>query len=201
MIYRLTISILAAIFFSLSAASLLAGKEYSDSLVTEFEDGGEITIKLSAGEHEIAVSPDDNIRVHWKVKELDELEDIDAKTGIFGSSAIVEVDGPRRGFETVVEVPEHSDLVIKISAGDVHVGNIKGNREINLRAGDLNIEVGDSSDYSHVKGSLWAGDISAGPFDEQASGLFRSIEWRGEGDHKLHFKLYAGDVQIFQAAD
>ena len=115
--------------------------------------------------------------------------------------AIVEVDGPRRDFHTVIEVPQNSDLTIRLTAGDLRVGNVGGDRDIYLRAGDLNIEVGDASEYSHVEGSLWAGDISAGPFEKHSSGLFRSMDWRGDGDQELHFKLYAGDVDIYEARD
>lgn len=198
--YRLFCTLLAGAFFCLSVSSLLAGKEFTDSLETQFVDGGEITVKLTAGEHEILASPDNQIRVHWRVNSGDR-DDVDARTDVNGSSAIIDVDGPRKNFHTVIEVPQRSDLTVRLSAGELHVGNVEGDRDIKLRAGDLNIEVSEASNYAHVEGSLWAGDISAGPFDEAASGLFRSIEWNGAGEQELKFRLYAGEVRIYQAGE
>jgi hypothetical protein len=185
-------------FLCLPLAQLHSDVTDSDSLETAFVDGGRITITLSAGEHRITESPDDHIRVHWRVKDQRSSRDVDARTDVDGTTAKIEVDGPRKGFHTVIEVPRHSDLTVRLSAGELKVGNIEGNKDIHLRAGDLSIEVGNTQDYAQVEGSLWAGDIDAGPFKMQASGLFRSIAWKGEGEHQLRFKLYAGDVRLHQ---
>ena len=116
-----------------------------------------------------------------------------------GSSASIDIDGPRENFRSVIEVPKHSDLVVQLSAGELDIEDIKGSKDIKLRAGELSIEVGGTDEYALVKGSLWAGDIDAGPFDQEKSGLFRSIEWAGEGEYTLSFKLYAGEVTLLQA--
>jgi len=185
----------------LPMAQLHSDAAYTDSLETAFVDGGRITIKLSAGEHQISQSPDNHIRVHWRVKNESSSGEVDARTDVNGSTATIYVDGPRKDFHTVIEVPRHSDLTVRLTAGELEVGNVGGDRDIRLRAGDLSIEVGDSEDYAHVVGSLWAGDIDGGPFNTAASGLFRSIEWRGEGEHELSFKLYAGDVRLYARED
>ncbi|MEM1413182.1 MAG: hypothetical protein AAGH19_12570, partial [Pseudomonadota bacterium] len=175
-----------------AALPLTAIGETTDSLETEFIRGGEITIKLSAGEHRIVRSEDRTIRVHWTVG--DERDDVDASTTVENNTAEIEIDGPGQNFETVIEVPDSSDLKVKLTAGVLNIQDIGGNREINLRAGELRIEVDDTNNYGSVSGSLWAGDIDAGPFQQETSGLFRSIDWSGEGKHSLKFKLMAGDV-------
>ena len=101
----------------------------------------------------------------------------------------------------MIEVPESSDLTVQLSAGVLTVQDTGGNRDIRLRAGELFIEVDDTDNYASVTGSLWAGDIDAGPFNQGASGLFRSIEWKGEGEDDLKFKLMAGDVRLYSDKD
>jgi len=180
-------------------ASVNAESAYTDSMEAEFMQGGQITLKLSAGEHEIVESADNHIRVHWTLE--DESDDVDTQAKVKGNQATIDIDGPRKHFRTVIEVPRNSDLTVRLTAGELDVGNVGGDRDIQLRAGDLSIEVGDTDNYGNVEGSLWAGDINAGPFNRSASGLFRSIEWQGEGDHDVYFKLYAGDVRLYQGGD
>jgi hypothetical protein len=181
------------------AAPLTASDEFTDSQETEFTRDGAITITLSAGVHEIVRSEDAHIRVHWTVG--DERDEVKARTTVDGRTAKVDVDGPSDDFHTVIEVPANSDLKLSLTAGVLTVRDIGGDRDIRLRAGELHIEVGDTDDYGKVAGSLWAGDINAGPFKQGASGLFRSIKWQGEGENDLQFKLYAGDVRLYSGKE
>ena len=179
------------------AAPLWSENSASDSLETEFVDNGKITIELTAGTHEITASRDNHIRVRWSVSKAGDLKKVDARTDVDGSSATIDIEGEGNNFRTVIEVPRHSDLTIRLTAGDLSVENIIGNKDIRLRAGDLDVEVGNPEDYAHVEGSLWAGDIDAGPFNLDTEGLFRSIEWDGSGKYQLRFHLYAGDVRLY----
>jgi len=185
------------IFLLLPAAAVHAQETFTDSLKMAFVDNGEISIRLTAGEHRISTGENDHIRVSWSVEDED-IGSVVTETSVNGSSAKIDIDGPRENFRTVIEVPKHSDLVVQLSAGELDIAYIEGSKDIRLRAGELSIEVGSTDEYAQVKGSLWAGDINAGPFGQEESGLFRSIEWEGKGDHKLSFKLYAGEVTLFQ---
>lgn len=181
---------------ALVSAQLHSEGSTADTLDTAFVDGGRVTINLSAGEHRISESPDDHIRVRWSLDPRYSNQDVDARTEVDGSAATLHIDGPRKNFRTTIEVPRHSNLKVRLTAGELSVENIIGDKDISLRAGDLSIDVGDGEDYAHVQGSLWAGDIVARPLDREASGLFRSIDWTGEGEHELRFHLYAGDVTL-----
>jgi len=186
-----------ALALSMPMAQVHSEESFTDSVETAFVDQGRISIKLSAGEHTITKSDGNTIRVSWRVRDED-IGQVDTHTEVDGSSAKIDIDGPRKKFRTVIEVPRHTDLVVRVSAGEVKIGNIEGDKDIRLRAGDLSIDVGNADDYGDVQGSLWAGDIDAGPFNLEKSGLFRSIEWHGGGDHSLRFKLMAGDVTFYQ---
>lgn len=184
-------------FLLLSAALVQAEETYTDSLEEAFVDNGKINIKLTAGQHRISRSDDDHIRISWRVDDED-IDDVETEARVDGSSAKIDIDGPRENFRTVIEVPRRSDLVVRLSAGELDIEHIEGSKDIELRAGELSIAVGSADEYSQVEGSLWAGEIDAGPFNQEKSGLFRSIEWKGDGEHKLRFKLYAGEVKLLQ---
>jgi hypothetical protein len=186
-------------FFLLFSAALVQAEEpFTDSMEKAFVDNGKISIKLTAGLHRIARSDDDHIRISWRVDDED-IDDVETTIHVDGSSAKINIDGPRENFRTVIEVPGRSNLVVRLSAGELDIEHIEGSKDIELRAGELSIDVGDTDEYAQVKGSLWAGEIDAGPFNQEKSGLFRSVKWTGEGSHQLRFKLYAGEVTLFQA--
>ena len=182
---------------ALATAVLSADEDKPNSLDAPFVDGGRITLELSAGEHRIIGVDGDHIRVRWRADDRRRGEDVETKTDIDGNMAKIELDGPRKNFRTVIEVPRHSDLKIRLSAGELAVEKVTGGKDIRLNAGDLSIEVGDGGEYALVEGSVWAGDIDARTLGTEASGLFRSIDWVGEGKHELSFHLYAGDVTLY----
>jgi hypothetical protein len=55
------------------------------------------------------------------------------------------------------------------------VSGIKGDKDIEINAGDLNMSVGNSSDWGYVDASVTAGDIHAPAFKEATGGLFSII--------------------------
>lgn len=180
-----------------TSTPLLSQKAVTESISSAFVEGGEINIQLSAGDHKILARDDNQIRIRWSVREQDRDKKVAANATVDGLTAKIDLDGPSNNFRTVIEVPRKSDLTIRLTAGELSVGRIMGDKDIRLRAGDLSIEVGDGADYRLAEGSVWAGDIDAGPFNRETGGLFRSLDWRGDGTYDLRFHLYAGDVKIY----
>jgi DUF4097 and DUF4098 domain-containing protein YvlB len=114
-----------------------------------------------------------------------------------GNSADLRVENtPHDNFHATIEVPALTDLRIRLTAGDLRVSGIKGDKDIEAHAGDLNISVGSSSDWGDVDASVTAGDINASPFRASKGGLFRSLRWQGPGKYKLHAHLMAGDINL-----
>jgi hypothetical protein len=110
----------------------------------------------------------------------------------------ITTDGPsNRSLRFTIEVPERSDLYVRMTAGDLTIEDIRGNKDVELRAGDLKIDVGQAADYKTVDASLWAGDIRASAFRIFKGGLFRSFEWAGNGPYRLHARLLAGDLHLY----
>ena len=169
----------------------------SDSLEAPSIDSGQISMDLSAGQYLISASPDNQIRLQWSVKEQSQLLGVEAYAEVDGADATIVLDGPINDFHVNIQVPERSDLSIELSAGELSLEDIVGNKDIRLNAGELRIDVGNPEEYGRVEGSVWAGELHAAPFRIVKEGLFRSIDWRGDGEYQLRAKLKAGELHMY----
>ena len=104
--------------------------------------------------------------------------------------------GPKNNLQVTIEIPSSAMLFVRMSAGDLAVEGVSGDKDIELHAGELNISVGDARDYSRVDASVTSGDLEAPPFHESHGGLFRSFEKHGAGKYTLHAHVGAGDLTL-----
>jgi hypothetical protein len=169
----------------------------SDSLERPFAAGGRIRLDLSAGDYRVSGGPEPRIRVEWTVRDADQLSKVRIGADVQGSHATLTTSGPQNGFRVVIRVPARSDLHVRLTAGDLTVEGIEGNKDVESRAGDVRIDVGRADDYSRVDASVWAGDLDARPYHVSKGGLFRSFDWRGSGPYRLHAHLLAGDLRLY----
>src|SRR6185436_13160950 len=194
--------VLIASTFGVLLAALPAGQSrsdpgsLSDSLERPFAPGGAIHMSLSAGDYHISGSKEPHLRVLWRVRNAEDLPRVRVQADVKGSVATLATDGVRNGFEVEIQVPTRSGLHVRLTAGDLTVDGIEGNKDIESHAGDLTIDVGRAEDYSHVDAALWAGDLEAPPFNVSKGGLFRSFDWKGGGAYTLHAHLKAGDLRL-----
>jgi hypothetical protein len=132
------------------------------------------------------------------VRDADQLSRVHARADVSGSAASITAEGPsNNGLRFDIQVPDRSDLYVRMTAGDIRIEDVRGNKDVELHAGDVRIDVGRAEDYHSVYGSVWAGDIHAAPFNVVKGGLFRSFDWSGHGPYRLHAKLKAGDLRLY----
>ena len=160
----------------------------------DFVSGGKVEMTLESGDYKIRASSDNRIHVRWNEASA---KGVRVKLTTNGKSADLRVeDTPHNNFHAIIEVPALTDVRIRLTAGDLSVSGVKGDKDIELNAGDLNISVGSSSDWGDVDASVTAGDIHAPAFQEARGGLFRSFKWKGPGKYRLHAHLMAGDINL-----
>jgi hypothetical protein len=156
---------------------------------------------LSAGDYVISGSADQRIHIRWSVRDADQLSRVRARADVHGADASIVTDGPsNNGLRFDIQVPNLSDLYVRMTAGDIRIEDVRGNKDVELHAGDVRIDVGRAEDYNSVDASVWAGDIKAEPFNTVKGGLFRSFEWNGHGPYRLHARLKAGDLRLYSKA-
>jgi hypothetical protein len=158
----------------------------------DFVSGGKVEITLESGDYDIRASTDNRIHVRWN-----EASGARVKLTTNGKSADLRVENtPHNNFHATIEVPALADVRIRLTAGNLSVSGIKGDKDIELNAGNLNISVGSSSDWGDVDASVTAGDLNAPAFQEVRGGLFRSFKWKGPGKYRLHVHAMAGDINL-----
>jgi len=174
----------------------------SGSLERPFAASGTVKMDLVAGEYHITGSLQDRVRIDWTVRHAEALAKVHVRADVHGNELSLTTDGPsNNGLTFMIQVPRQSHLHVRLTAGDLEVESVRGNKDVELRAGDLRIDVGRADDYHKVDASLWAGDIKASAFHVFKDGLFRSFEWTGKGPYRLHAHLMAGDLSLYSGAE
>ena len=95
-----------------------------------------------------------------------------------------------------IDVPARTDLTVRLSAGNLGIEGITGDKDINSWAGNVDVEVKDSNEYRSVDASVTAGDLNASAFDTKTGGLFRSSAkgpWQVEA---AQVRLTAGNLRL-----
>jgi hypothetical protein len=158
-----------------------------------FVAGGSINMQLDGGGYEIRPSADNHIRITSSENSGNARVELTAT----GTHAEVKVkDTPRSNFKATIEVPQAADLVIRLTGGELAMGAITGNKDVESFGGNISIAVGDPDDYSSVDASVKAGDIDAGVFGGSKSGLFPHFTWSGKGKYTLRANLGAGNLVL-----
>jgi hypothetical protein len=166
-------------------------------IALDFPSGGQLDLRIRSAEIHIVGSDENKIVVRAEGSRGSDSTDINAHFESSGDTGKLRVrGGPDNNVTITVQVPRKSNLTVQIFAGDVEINGITGDKDIELSAGDLTIEVGNAADYSHVRASVNTGDIDASPFGESRGGLFRSFEKFGKGKYKLMAHVGAGDLTL-----
>lgn len=183
------VAIFVAVF---QVAGGLQGQTVGSPVEKDFVSGGKVEMTLESGDYEVSPSSDNRIHVRWNEAN----KGIAVKLTTNGKSADLRVENTPNNFHARIEVPAATDLRIRMTAGNLRVGEIKGDKDIEMNAGDLRVAVGNANEWREVDASVTAGDVNAAPFQARTGGLFRSIRWKGPGKYRLYIHVMAGDVNL-----
>jgi hypothetical protein len=162
-------------------------------LEKDFVSGGKVEITLESGGYDIRPSADNRIRVRWNEASG---KGVTVKLNVNGNTGDLRVEKTPNNFHATIEIPAVTNLRIRLTAGALTVREIKGDKDIELNAGDVNVSCGSASDWGDVDASVVAGDLHASAFQTQKGGLFRSFQWKGPGRYRLHVHAMAGSVNL-----
>ncbi len=182
-----------ALVLQILVPQIMVAQEGFSPVSKEFASGGQIKMNLEGGGYEVRPSNNNQIRIFWNQASG---RDVKVKLNITGTVANLEVQNTPNNFQATIEVPASADLHIRLTAGALGVGRIKGNKHIESNAGDVNIAVGEANDWGHVDASVRAGNLDAPVFKVAKGGLFRSFSWSGPGKYKLDVHLLAGNLSL-----
>ncbi|CAN5507838.1 hypothetical protein BH23ACI1_BH23ACI1_21430 [soil metagenome] len=195
---KVPIALLVGLLAVLPAASVPSqGPKHSSVVEKAFRAGGSVRLDLSAGEYVIRGTPDDTIRLRWHTRTSEDAARVQADVVVDGQSASVRTGGPKDGFSVEIDLPSRTNINLSLSAGDLKVRGLQGNKDISVWAGDVLLEVGSPDQYRKVDASVRLGDLTMQPFGlDNTGGVFRSRSWSGSGEYTIKAALFAGDLKL-----
>lgn len=162
-----------------------------------FAAGGTIRMSLNVGTMEVVGVHDDRITVSWHSRLPEDANNVSVKLQRSdGKDATVVVDGPGDRVHYRIEVPQQSNVVIHMRAGDLDVHGILGSVAADLLAGNMDLRVEEPRHYRRVSASVTAGGLTAQPWHADTGGLWRSFRASGDGEFDLDARLLAGQLTI-----
>jgi hypothetical protein len=172
--------------------------QMSGTCVQPFEaamqPGRQLTIDIRSGDIEVVGTARPALRVTCKARDGDNAASVRVS---LAANHLRVSGGPDRSVRFRIEVPDRTNLLIRATAGNLTVSGITGDKDVELRAGDLTIHVGAPESYRVAEGSVLAGDLNASAFGTVTDGLFRSFRKdNNAGQYRLRAKLLAGDLTL-----
>lgn len=164
-------------------------------VVRTFAPGGVIYLDLSAGDYTVKGTDDGVIRVTWNTRDGNRSSGW-ADIQVQGTKATIRTRGPRNRFNVQIELPRRSDLDMTLSAGELDLRDVEGNKRLSMWAGEATMQLGDADLYKRVDATVRAGEISAPPLGRSTGGLFRSLHWDGKGKYTVSASLLAGEIKL-----
>jgi hypothetical protein len=184
-------SLLIAAVVSLPAAG--AAPSGNPAAQVDFPQAGRLRMELCSSGVEIRGIPENKVRVSYDAP--GDAGAVQVRLEASGGDGTLRVEGcPQHDFRIAIEVPRRADLHVRMWAGQIEVVGITGSKDLELHAGELDVDIGKAEDYSHVDASVMTGEVDAAPFHVSKGGLFRSFEREGSGKYRLHAHVGAGQV-------
>jgi len=163
----------------------------------KFISGGTIRLHLEAGGYTVTPGDSENIVVTCVARTEEQLKRVKVEIKPTAASADVYVsETPHNNFQATIEVPRHSNLWARLSAGELDIESVEGDKNVEVRAGRIQIDIPHPEQYGHRDASVMTGSIESSAFDVSKGGLFRSFEQQGPGKYRLHAHVMTGEIDL-----
>jgi hypothetical protein len=161
-----------------------------------FNAGGKLRMDLGAGDVDIVGSKENKIVVTYTTSKPEQAKSVRVEGDIKDTWGTLKVSGPHNNFRYTIQIPEKTNLYVRISAGDLKISGIEGNKDVESHAGELTIKLDDPTKYGEVDASVKVGDLNLPAFNVSKGGMFRSWKRNEKGEYRLHAHLGAGDLTV-----
>lgn len=162
----------------------------------KFMSDGRIKMDLCPGAVRLTGRDDHAIRVSYFRRNGGD-EHVRVRLRVNGDEGAIRVsDCPNGNFEMDIEVPKSSNLYVRMFAGQMNVDGIAGDKDLEIHAGQLIINLGKPEDYARVDASVLTGDVHAAVFNVDKGGLFRYFDHNGPGKYHMHAHVGAGQIEL-----
>ena len=161
----------------------------------ELASGTNLRLHLHEGDFRVVGSDSDKISVHVEGKNVDQAKKI--RIGVKRTNGTVDLTlshVPKNELQVTIKVPVSTNLYARMTGGDLSVQGVRGDKDLELTAGNLTIGVGEPEEYSQIDLSVSLGDISGSQFGDSKGGFGNSVHKVGTGKYRLHAHVMTGDL-------
>ena len=155
-----------------------------------------LEIDLGPGDYQIVASDSGGIAVTYDETNPGALGNLKVQIDSGHGQNHLKIAGPKSNFHAVIEVPRKTDLRVRMSAGGLTIGDVEGNKDIEVVAGNLELNSLRPQDYALADFSVRIGDVYAPLFNTAKTGLLRSFKTAGPGKYHLHAHVGVGDMTL-----
>jgi DUF4097 and DUF4098 domain-containing protein YvlB len=117
------------------------------------------------------------------------------------------IEGPHfehgnNNLEVRIEVPRRTNLSVRMFAGQVTVEEVKGDKDIEIGAGQITISSIHEGEYRSVDASVTIGEVQARAFGIDKGGFFRNFSRKSSsGDYRLQAHVTTGQIDLVGNAE
>ena len=106
------------------------------------------------------------------------------------------------GIQVKIEVPRRTNLTVRMFAGQITVEGVKGDKDLNIGAGQIIVSSIHTGDYRSVNASVTIGEVQASAYGAEKGGFFRSVrKENSSGDYRLQAHVTTGQIELLGNAE
>jgi len=188
----------------LLAASVLgfsqSGVSCGQALSAALHSSANLAIDSRPAGLEIVGTDQEAIHVTCTADDMQSAKDIHIRFSGTPDKAKLAVTGPfmKNGNLNIrIEVPRKTNLGVQMSAGQVKVEEVKGNKDIEIHAGQISISSDHKWDYKKIDASVAIGQVNAQVYSTDKGGFFRSFhKENAEGEYQLRAHVTTGQIDL-----
>jgi len=180
--------------------SAIPGLASAHTQVFESPAGGSLCFRLRGGDLHIKRGTDQQhivVRYTPDPKKPEQEKNVQVRSWLHGSQVQVEVRAPMSlSVDVDVEVPSPIALEVHLTGGDLTVEGVEGDKNLQLFAGDLKVDVGTLQSVRDAEVSVRIGDVSVPAVGEVHGWLGHTWKYHGDGQYRLYAHTGFGDASL-----
>jgi hypothetical protein len=190
----------AALFVCNMAGVAKAAVPCGQALEAPLRSSATLSISSIAAGIEVVATDQNTVHVSCSADDVESARQTQVQLSETPSGVKLTLTGrhPKHGNITVrIEVPRRTNLGIQLTAGDVKVADVIGDKDFKLRAGAITVSSTHAADYKDVSASVSIGEVSVPADGESKGGYFREFRKQNpSGRYLLHAHVTTGKIVL-----
>lgn len=191
---------LTALMAALLALPAIPALAATHTQVFQCRAGGSLWFRIRGGDVHITRGTDPEhvvLRYTPDPKKPDEEKNVEIRSYVHGSQVRLEVKAPvSLSVDAEIEVPSPISLEVHMTGGDLTVAGVDGDKNLQLFAGDLKVDVGTLEKVRDAEVSVRVGDVDVPPIGEVHGWLGHTWRYQGNGPYRVYAHTSFGDASI-----